>query len=238
MVVVLLLLGLLPASKLKNLLLTTCGRGWSVARSARVQPSLLWRVGQLRVGDRADVGPGNVFRELSSVDLGEGVQMGQFNWFSGAAAYIDQVDPDLAGRLVMEDRSGLTSRHYVDCSGGVRIGMLALVAGVRSTILTHSVNHRTWRQEGRPVHLGRSSVLFSNALVTAGTVIAERSVVAGGAVVSGHLAIPERLYGGVPAVEIGDISGAAALDREQVRDAPREELDRLRRARRSGRSDG
>lgn len=42
--------------------------------------------------------------------------------------------------LILEESAGITSRHYIDCNGGVYIGAFTTVAGIKSQILTHSIN--------------------------------------------------------------------------------------------------
>lgn len=235
MAIAVLLVGLLPACRMKNVLLCLLGRGWSIARSARIQPNVLWRVRRLQLGEGAYIGPGNAFREIALVELGENAEIGQFNWFSAAAQYVRQADKNSTASLVMETNSAITSRHYVDCSGGVRLEPMVLVAGVRSTILTHSINAREWQQEAEPVVLGRSSLVFTNVVITAGTTIADGCLVAAGAVVAEDLDVPGKLYAGVPARIVADMSTAAYLHRSGSRDVSRDEARALLRAsRRSG----
>jgi hypothetical protein len=208
MTIVQLLLGLLPPSRLKNRLLGLTARTWSIAASARIHPILLWHVGTLRVGEGAYVGAGNAFRELLVVDLGERADIGQFNWFSGQAQYVRQDDPELAGTLVLEPRAAMTSRHYVDCSGGVRLEELSVIGGVRSTVLTHYADLHVWEQCGAPVVLRRGAITLTNCNVLAGTTIPPNSVLAAGATTAKPLTEPGKLYGGVPARVVADLSDA------------------------------
>lgn len=224
MSVVVLAVGLLPACGLKNMLLTLLRPSWSIARSARIQPNVFWGVGKVRLGANAYIGPGNVFRRLVAVELADDAEIGQFNWFSAAALYVDQEDDRCSGRLMMSTGSVITARHYVDCSGGVALADLAAIGGVRCTVLSHSVNIRIWGQEAAPVAIGRASIVFTNSVVTAGTTIAERCVVAPGSVVAKDLVVPERLYGGAPAKEVADLTGAGAFDRTSTRDVSRDDV--------------
>jgi hypothetical protein len=214
---VLFLVGLLPASRLKNALLTLWGRDWSVARSARIHPTVLWRVGRLVVGEGAQVGPGNVVRDMVRLELGPDTSVGQFNWITGEARYAEQDDPARAGTLVLREGAALVSRHYVDCAGGLEIGRMAILAGVRSTVLTHWADHQNWRLRAAPVVMGPCCIVSSTVTLTAGAVVPQGSIVAAGAVVAKALGDPDTLYGGVPAKHIAALSGSAHARRTAAR---------------------
>lgn len=223
--VAVLLAGLLPACRAKNALLRLLGgREWSIDPTARIQPVLLWHIGRLRLGAGVYVGPGNIFRDMRRVELDENTEIGQFNWFSAAAQFAAAPEEPLRGSLATGPHALVTSRHYIDCSGGVRIEQAGGFAGVRSTVLTHSINPQSMRQEASPLRVGVSSLLLSNVVVTAGSAVTDNCLVAAGAVVTGHLTVPGRLYGGVPAKEIADISDAAIVGRKRTRNTPRRGL--------------
>ena len=211
MAVLRLLLGLLPACGLKNLLLSRIGRGWSIARSARVHPTLFWRVATVRIGAGAQMGPGNAVRDMVRFELADDTIMGQLNWITGETRYADQVDPDLAGALVMHEGAAIASRHYLDCAGGLELGRMAILAGVRSTVLTHWADHQNWVLRAAPVVLGAMTIVSSTVTLTAGAVVPDGCVVAAGAVVAKALPDPHTLYGGVPAKRIGDSRGLRPL---------------------------
>jgi acetyltransferase-like isoleucine patch superfamily enzyme len=219
MTIPVMLVGLLPACRAKNVLLSMMGRRFSIDRTATIHPVLIWRIRRLHVGASCHIGPGNAFRDMRLVELGDHAEIGQFNWFSAAAQHVPGSDEAVRASLVMGRHSAITSRHYVDCSGGLRLEEAAVVAGVRSTILTHSMDARRWVQETKPVVLGTSSALFTNVTVTAGAVVPADAVVAAGAVVVGTLTEPGYLYGGTPAKAIADVSTGAHAGRTESRDA-------------------
>ena len=78
---------------------------------------ILWRVRSLVVGERAYIGPGNAFRELARVEVGDEAEVGQFNWVSAASSYVSSSENDLAASLLMAPQTAITSRHYIDCWG-------------------------------------------------------------------------------------------------------------------------
>jgi hypothetical protein len=59
------------------------------------------------------------------------------------------------GVFKIGEHSAVTSRHYLDCTGGVTVGAFSTVAGARSTIFTHQVDITQSRQVWRPVRIGR-----------------------------------------------------------------------------------
>lgn len=231
MTIVVLVLGLLPAGKLKNVLLNLTGRA-RLAPSARIQPIVLWRVRSLVLGERAYIGPLNSFRDMARVELGEDAEIGQLNWFSAASSYLSDRDAPLTASLIMDTNAAIVSRHYVDCSGGVSMRRTAILGGVRSTVLSHSTGVREWEVRGRPVVFGERSMVLSHVLINPGITIGDGVIVAGGAVVSRDLDEPGRLYGGVPAKVIGDVSEGEVVHRESSRLRSRETVRGLQRDRR------
>lgn len=211
-----LLLGLLPPSSLKNRLMTWCVPGWRVAPDARFRPCVLWAVRSLEVCPGVDVGFGNVFRTLRRVRLGPGSQIGQFNWFSAAARFGTSLDDPLVGSLELAGPSALTSRHYLDCSGGVLLGEMSIVAGVRSTFLTHGVDESTVTVSAMPIRIGDRCLVNSASVVMGGVTITSRCVVGAGAVVARDLTDSETLYGGVPARAIRSLAGSPFFDRPNL----------------------
>lgn len=230
MPLVLLVLGLMPACRLKNFLLTSLAREWWVSASARIHPIVIWRVRRLRIGDKCAIGPGNVLRDLVRVELAEDAAIGQLNWITAETRYAEQADPAMAGSLVLDEGAAIASRHYLDCAGGVRLGRMSIVAGVRSTFLTHWADHHQWVLRAAPIRLEPSCIVSATSTVTAGSVVPERSVVAAGAVVAKALEQPGTLYGGVPARVIADLADGAHATRTSARFFSRAEARAMLRA--------
>lgn len=202
-----LLLGLLPASRLKNALLSRTGRSWSVAPDAAVQPTVLWRIGSLRVASGARIGFGNTIRDMHVVELDERALVGQFNWISGASAWLA---PDLAtaASLRLGREACILSRHYLDCGGGVEFAPMARLAGVRSTLMTHAWDAMEWEPNVAPIRLGERDLVSSHTFVSPGVTVADCVVVGAGSVIIKDLDQPETLYAGSPAVAKRSLAGA------------------------------
>lgn len=196
---------LLPPGRVKNRLL--CVLGYRVHPSARLGVCLVVGVRRFEVGAQAVVGHGNVFRGLAGVRLGIDTIIGQLNWFSTAPT-IEVADDGVAGWLQLADHAVVTNRHYVDCTGGLRMGEFVTFGGVRTTVLTHTVDLDSGRQTAAGITVGRNAFVSSNCAVLPGVTLGERTVLAPGSVTArGRSYAPRMLHGGVPAKPITEIDG-------------------------------
>lgn len=197
---------LLPPGRGKNRVLRLLGH--DVDPTARIGICLFRGPTAVRVGAGTVIGSGNTFRGLRVLDVGEDVIIGQFNWISTAPTLRDVGDGD-HGALRLGDHAVLTNRHYVDVSGGVVLAPFATIGGVRSTVLSHSVDLETGRQTTVAVRLAGDAFVSTNCVVMAGTRLTERAVLAAGSVTALNREYePNTLFGGVPAKAIRAIDGA------------------------------
>lgn len=176
-------IALLPATGFKSLLLRLTG--YAVARSARIGPCLIVDVQDFSVANNARIGAFNVFRNLLRLELGPGSVIGQWNWVSASPELLASGG---SGCLLMGEQAAVTSRHYIDASGGVTIGRFTTVAGIRSTLITHGINWTENRQETKPIEIGDFCLIGSNACVAPGTRVHSRSVSGMGSTLCGELA--------------------------------------------------
>lgn len=204
----LLVIGLLPAGRLKNRVLSAAS-DWQIHPRAVIDPVVLWRIGTLEVGDSAHLGPGTVFRDLHQVRLGDHAGIGQFNWVTCTP---NLVEPG-GGSLQLAEGAALTSRHYVDCTGGISIGPRSIVGGVRTSLLSHQVDTAASVVRSAGIEIGAECLISTNVVITPGRRLTDRCIVAAGAVVGSDLLEPESLYGGVPARRLGARPGEAYFER-------------------------
>lgn len=165
--------------------------GYNIAISARVGPLLLLRVGFIILGPHARIGPFNVIRDISGLTMDAHASLGQWNWISASSVLIAAGGQ---GTLSIGESSAITSRHYLDCSGGISVGRYSTVAGVRSTFITHGIDWNLSQQRTKAIQIGDYCLISSNVDVAPGTKIANRVVVGMGSTVSGHLQLDENLY--------------------------------------------
>jgi acetyltransferase-like isoleucine patch superfamily enzyme len=167
----------------------------------------------LELGAGATVGSLNVIRHVREVRLGNGAALGYLNSVSGLSALTRADDRGTygSGRLMIGDGGAITNRHYLDLHADIVIGRMALVAGVRSTFFTHSIELAENRQAMAPIHVGDYSFVGTNAVLLPGAHVPGRCAVAAGAVVTGRLEEPGCFYGGVPARKLKPIPENAAF---------------------------
>ncbi len=159
---------------------------------------------RLVLGRGARIGSLNCFRRVCEINLEDNAGIGNLNWFSGASHMtgVDAMGNYTSGSLLMGEGAALTNRHYVDMHGNIEIGRMALVAGVRSTLLTHSIDFTANRQTVEGIKIGAGTFVATNAVLLPGTRIPGNCIVAAGGVVTGPLPEEGFLYGGVPAKKI------------------------------------
>ena len=167
----------------------------------------------LELGAGASIGSLNVVRHVREVRLGDGAVLGNLNSASGLSPLtgVDENGVYRSGRLLIGGGAAITNRHYLDLHADIEVGRMALVAGVRSTLFTHSVDLSAGRQVTGPIHVGDFTFIGTNSVLLPGAHVADKCAVAAGAVVTGRLEEQGFLYGGVPARKIKAIAADAAF---------------------------
>ncbi|MBV8528589.1 MAG: hypothetical protein JOZ75_09760 [Candidatus Dormibacteraeota bacterium] len=194
--------GLLPHSAVKLWLLRHL-LGWRIGPGCYVAP-IIADVRHASLGRGARIGAGNVFRNLETLTMGAGAHIGHWNQITAA--------PGFSGApgncsLTMDVEAGITSAHYLDCSGSITIGTYAVIGGRRCTLLTHQADYVNEWVVAEPIRIGDYTLIQSNVCVTPGRTIAARAIVAMGAVVAKDLLSEAMLYAGVPAVPKKPVHG-------------------------------
>lgn len=210
-----LLIGLLPSCGPKRRILGLVAR-WQIHSTATIGCCVIYNVDVLDLGQCAQIRSFCVMRDLHSLTLGDSSTIGHWNWFSSVRIAQDLVgsDADLkSGMFRMGEHSAITSRHYIDCSGGVAVGNFTTLAGVRSTIISHQIDTLSSAQTVLPVKIGDFCLIGSNVKIIPGASIPDRCLVGMGAVVVGELKQPDALYAGVPARLIKGLVGRAYFKR-------------------------
>jgi acetyltransferase-like isoleucine patch superfamily enzyme len=213
-----LLVGLLPASRVKNRVLSTLGH--TVSDSCHIGPVVILGATRLCVGDDAVIGPLTAFRHVTAV-VGDRAEIGQLNWISAAPFLVEGSPVPSAGRFVIEHDASLTNRHYVDASGGVTLGAFSTVAGVRSVFMTHGIHPRDGVLDTAPVVVGSYAMVGGSVKFVLGATVPDRSVVAMGSTVVQGLHKPGALYAGTPAAFKRDLEPGYYVERTHGPIAPR-----------------
>ncbi len=167
----------------------------------------------LELGPGAWIGSLNVVRHVREVRLESGAVLGNLNSVSGMSVLTGTDDNGRYKSATLVIRSGgvVTNRHYMDVHADIEVGQMAIVAGVRSTFFTHSIDLAANRQVIAPISVGDRSFVGTNSVLLPGAHVPERCAVAAGSVVTGRLEEPGCLYGGVPARRIKAFPEGAAF---------------------------
>jgi acetyltransferase-like isoleucine patch superfamily enzyme len=175
----------LPASELKNYLLRSLG--WTIGRGVRIGPCLVVNVGRVDIGNGAGLGAFNVVKDLAALTLKEHAAVSHWNWLT-AARQMGEVGAPCV--FYLGAHSAVTARHYIDCTGGVRVGTHTTIAGIRSTFFTHGISWKSCAQTFSPIEIGDYCLIMSNVQLSPGTSVGNRIVVGMGATITGRLSHP------------------------------------------------
>jgi len=170
-------------------------RSLSIGDGTRIgHGTLFWRCGDVSLGEEVRIGPLNLFRGGDSIAIGDYATILRLNVINAIPDHDLVNDPESVFEL--GDGSVLTAEHRVDFTDRVSIGSRTILGGRNSSIWTHN------RRRGAPVKIGDTCYLGSEIRIAPGAEVPDRCIVGLGAVVTGALATPETLYGGVPAAPI------------------------------------
>lgn len=169
---------LLPAMKIKNALLRRLGH--DVHPDASVGPNLVLNVDRFEVAPHGRIAPFNVIKHMALISLGPHARIGRMNVISSHPVYAN-LYPEGAS-LHLAARSKITSRHSLDCSGGLRLGELASLAGRQTLVMTHGIDLGRDSQVAYPVTIGERSFVGARCVVLGGADLPSRSVLGAGSV--------------------------------------------------------
>ena len=109
--------------------------GWSIGEKTKIGYSIIL-CGRVRIGANCQIGHFNLFRDLKTLEIGNETKILNLNHFMASK------EKDWPDAFKIENSSQITSRHFFDCSGGIRIGNLCLVGGRESQFWTHFYDSR------------------------------------------------------------------------------------------------
>lgn len=177
-----------------------------IDRSARIGYSIIL-ADRVILEANAKIGHLTMCKNIDSLWIGDNSSIGSLNFITGFNSRSGEYSHVLNREsfLYLGRHSAITSRHFLDCNGGVTIGDFTTLAGIRSTILSHSIDIYLNRQDVKPINIGNYCFIGSGVLILGGTTIRNYSVVAAGAVVNRTIDEEYILIGGVPGVKIKDL---------------------------------
>ncbi|MBA3418185.1 MAG: acyltransferase [Geodermatophilaceae bacterium] len=211
--VLVLIVGVLPASTTKNKLLNALGH--DVHKSAVIDPVVIFNVGRMQVDSDARISIGNVFKNLRGARVGSYTLIGPWNfiWANPKFRSSPEADPEHVGVFSIGKSCLITRRHNLDASGGIVISDWSGLAGRSITMMSHSYDPKRHVMACAVTRMEESSFVASSCIMAVGATLPERSVLAMGAVLMPGATAPHALYAGVPAKVVRpDISDWVAFD--------------------------
>jgi acetyltransferase-like isoleucine patch superfamily enzyme len=147
--------------------------------------------------------------EVELVRLGESAAIGNLNWITGESLRETVHFKELEGRrpeLIVHDQAAITNRHFIDCTATVSIGRFSTFAGIRSIILSHSIDLDSCRKTAEPVSVGEYCFVGAVTVLLPGASLPDYSVLGAYSLLNKHYSEPYRLYAGCPARPIKQLS--------------------------------
>lgn len=176
--------------------------GYRIDKTARLGYSLICPV-------RLEMGPGSRIGHLTCcksgvelLHLGEGASIGNLNWITGETTQSSQHFHHEHGRrpeLIVHDQAAITNRHFVDCTASVTIGRFSILAGVRSVILSHSIDLEECIQSAGSVSVGEYCFVGTSSVLLPGSKLPDYSVLGANSLLNKQYTEPYFLYAGSPA---------------------------------------
>ncbi len=176
--------------------------------------NLILRVGRLEMGRNARIGMLNVVRGGERVSLGDYSTVLRFNVLNAIPDHDCTTEP--VSILEVGPGAFIVSGHRIDFTDRVTIGRNVIVGGRNSSFWTHN------RQETAPIVVGDFCYLGSEVRLAPGARLADESILALGAVLSGQVAESRSLVAGVPARVVRPLNDhdLARIRRKTRRDIP------------------
>jgi len=150
------------------------------------------RCGDVQLGDHVAVGPLNLFRGGTRIDLAPFVTVLRFNVFNAIPDHECTGNPESS--LSIGRGSVITQQHRLDFTDRITLGRHVILAGRGTSLWTHS------RQQSAPIEIGEYVYVGSESRMSAGAVVAGCSIVGMGSVIVRPLEPRFSLFAGVPAV--------------------------------------
>jgi acetyltransferase-like isoleucine patch superfamily enzyme len=164
---------LLPSGAKRALLASTLG--WSIGPGTTIGCSIIL-CDQVRIGAGSYIGHGNIFRDLKLLEIGDNSQIRNFNHFMAG-------QPEWPATIRIGNNTLITSHHFFDCSGRMRIGNTVCIGGRDSQFWTHYLS-RGARIEWRELTIDDGCYVCARATLVYCKIPGD-TVIGAGAVVTG-----------------------------------------------------
>jgi acetyltransferase-like isoleucine patch superfamily enzyme len=182
---------------------------YEIHRTARIGFSYIYPE-HLVMKEGSRIGHFTVAIHLDLIKLGKNTRIGRSNWItgfpSGTLSKHFSHQSDRRGELIIGDESAITKQHHIDCTNQISIGNFVTIAGYRSQFLTHAIDVYKNCQHSQPIKIGDYCFVSTQVIVLGGAMLPSFSVLGAGAVLNKQYNKEWKLYAGVPAKIVKDIS--------------------------------
>ncbi len=181
--------------------------GYKIHPTARIGKSLIYPK-KLEMAANSRIHNFVICKQIDSLVLNEDSGIATMTYITGFPSEGNNHFNHVENRrceLILGKSAGITSRHFIDCNGGVYIGDFATVAGIRSQILTHSIDIYKNRQHAAPIHIGQYCFLGTGCILLPGAKLPDYSILGAGSVLTKEYSGVGKLYAGNPAKPIKNI---------------------------------
>lgn len=147
---------------------------------------------------------------LDKIHLKQNAQIGRSNWITGLSVTSNSShfkhQNDRRAELIVGESSSITKNHHIDCTNSILIGKFSTIAGYQSQLLTHSINVVENIQDSRPITIGDYTFVGTNVVILGGSALPAFSVLGAKSLLNKYYYEEWKVYGGVPAKPVSDIS--------------------------------
>lgn len=183
--------------------------GYNISKTAHIGKSIILAQ-KLILEDNAHIGSGTLCKPIDCLVMHKNSNLGNFNFITGVNTSRRNSEhfafiPNRKCELIIGSETGITSRHYFDCTAGIYIGDYCQIAGFGSTFLTHSIDIKENRQDAQSIRIGNYCFIGLRSTILKGTSIADRIALGACSLVSSNLEKSESLYAGIPAKHVKDL---------------------------------
>ena len=179
---------------------------FKIHKTARIGFSVIL-ADELIMDEKASIKGLTIIQNINRVKIGYNSRINSLNYITGMNMRHKKFlyDEGAYCQLVIGDNSRITTRHTIDCNGGVYIGNFTTVAGYRTTFLSHSIDVHSCRQTAGPIEVGDYCFVGTSCIFVKNSKLPSYSVLAAGSVINKHYEDEYALYGGVPAKKIKEL---------------------------------
>lgn len=178
--------------------------GYRLSSTARIGYSIILCRRLVMMSD-SRIGNLSVCKNIDTLEIGEYSSIGSLNFITGFPTtntmHFNHVT-DRRCELVIGRHSAITSRHFIDCNGGVYVGNFTTIAGIRSQVLSHSIDLYRGRQDAAAVQIGNYCFIGTGVIFLPGSRLPDYCVLGAGSVLNKQYEKILSVYAGVPAKQV------------------------------------